>query len=269
MPDFYPSLSTNLADWLLRQPVFFVASAPLTGKHINVSPKGHPRRTLRVVNPNLVAYLDSTGSGCETISHIYENGRVTLMANSFGASPRILRLFCRGEVVERGCARYDEIVGLFEKKSPDADVEDWQTEAFFSGARSVILLHVFKVQTSCGYGVPRIDKDKPLDGDAFTDRDTLPNWAGKQEDRVIKAYRMKNNCRSLDGLPGLRSARRDHGEWAGVAEIGALGRRIVWAQLESLILGMVTMFLLLVILRMGFKMDVVAKMGDVIHWLTC
>src|ERR1700709_731315 len=61
---------------------------------------GHPSRTLRILSPNLVAYLDHTGSGCETVSHMYEpsNHRLTVMLSSFGPSPRIMRLFCTGTV---------------------------------------------------------------------------------------------------------------------------------------------------------------------------
>ena len=67
---------------------------------------GYPSRTLRIPTPNSVIYHDTTGSGIETVSHLYENGRATLMFTSYGASPRILRLFCRGRVVERGSREY-------------------------------------------------------------------------------------------------------------------------------------------------------------------
>ena len=39
-------------------------------------------------------------SGIETISHIYDNGRITLMFCSFGPNPQIVRLFGRGTVYE-------------------------------------------------------------------------------------------------------------------------------------------------------------------------
>jgi hypothetical protein len=267
---------------MMQQPLFFVASAPLTGKHINVSPKGHPSRTLRVINPNLVAYLDSTGSGCETISHVYENGRVTLMCNSFGATPRILRLFCKGEVAERGSRQYDELLRLFDDEEEEEDDDDgrslnratdvekqppspsdWQTEAIRAGARSIILLHVFKVQTSCGYGVPKLDKEKKLlsesalpDMKSWTDRDTLASWAGKKRPGEILEYRVKNNVRSLDGLPGLKTARRDHREWIGAAEVGSRARRLLIAQGDSVLLGMFIMFVALLVGRIVFSVDV-------------
>lgn len=50
------------------------------------------------------------------------------------------------------------------------------------------------------------------------DRNTLGHWAGKQiENGVMNDYRANWNRRSLDGLPGLRVARKDFGEslWYG------------------------------------------------------
>ena len=132
MPKFYDSLSDDLRDWALAQPLFFVASAPLTGRHVNVSPKGLPRRTFAVLSPNQAAYLDHAGSGAETMSHLYENGRVTVMFCSFGASPRIMRFFCTGRVVE-----FDQpdFAGLLQRMG----------KVEFDGVRAVIVLDIFKV----------------------------------------------------------------------------------------------------------------------------
>jgi hypothetical protein len=57
-----------------------------------------------------VAYLDFVGSGVETIAHIRDNGRVTILFCSFEPSlPRNLRLWGKGTVVERGEAGYEEL----------------------------------------------------------------------------------------------------------------------------------------------------------------
>ncbi len=58
--------------------------------------------TLRVLGPNRVAYLDLTGSGVETIAHVRENGRITLMACAFSGNPRISRIYGTGTVHELG-----------------------------------------------------------------------------------------------------------------------------------------------------------------------
>ena len=89
----------DLRDWIARQSLFFVGTAPLGGDgHVNLSPKG-PIGTLCVLGPHDVAYLDLIGSGAETIAHLRENGRIVVMLCAFEGPPRILRLHGRGEVV--------------------------------------------------------------------------------------------------------------------------------------------------------------------------
>ena len=79
-------ISDELADWLHRQHVFFVATAPLSAEgHVNCSPKGGD--CFRVLNPMQVAYLDFTGSGAETAAHVRENGRIVLMFCAFEGKP--------------------------------------------------------------------------------------------------------------------------------------------------------------------------------------
>ncbi|KAF1911746.1 hypothetical protein BDU57DRAFT_523727 [Ampelomyces quisqualis] len=220
MVKYYPSLNENHIDFITSQPLFFVASAPWAGEHINVSPKGHPSRTFSILGPNTVAYLDATGSGCETISHVYENGRVTVMFCSFGPSPQIMRLFCKGRVVEKWDQYYQELrAKMATENGGEVDV---------TGARAIIVLKIKKVQTSCGFGVPMINNDKnaPLEGtgDAVTlvehdedttanedwkPRETMDTWARKMlEKQELMDYQKMSNHQSLDGLPGLLSARR-------------------------------------------------------------
>ena len=131
MVAFYDSISDDHAEWALKQQVFFIASAPLVGDHVNLSPKGMPMSTLHVFDGNNVAYMDATGSGIETVSHIYENGRATIMFCSFGKSPRIMRWFCTGRVVEWDQPEFEELL----KKMNKAKID---------GARAIIMLHVWK-----------------------------------------------------------------------------------------------------------------------------
>lgn len=220
MVKFYPSLNESHIEFITSQPLFFVASAPWAGEHINVSPKGHPSRTFSVLGPNTVAYLDATGSGVETISHVYENGRVTIMFCSFGASPQVMRLFCKGRVVEKWDQHYQELrAKMATENGNEVDV---------TGARAIIVLRVKKVQTSCGFGVPMMGfKDKESTdgtGDAVTvvehsedtdandgwkPRDTMDRWARKElEKQQLGDFQKKMNHKSLDGLPGMKSAQR-------------------------------------------------------------
>ncbi|KAF3481459.1 pyridoxamine phosphate oxidase family protein [Arthroderma uncinatum] len=206
MVQYFPSISPDHQEWLLSQPVYFVASAPNRGKHINISPKGLPATSLAILGPNQVAYLDATGSGNETISHVRENGRVTVMFCSFGASPRIMRLFCTGSIVEYTDPAFR---GWLSRMNLAKD--------YIRGVRAVIALDVFLVQTSCGYGVPRL----ALQTDAATgavkpylqDRETLVAWGEKKDGtKELLEAQCKWNLESLDGLPGLRTALQGTGK---------------------------------------------------------
>lgn len=139
MPQFYPSIPPSLHDWALQQSLFFVASAPLTGHHINLSPKGLPNTSFAILGPNEAAYVDATGSGSETISHLRENGHITLLFCSFDAAPRILRLFCRGNVIEWQDPTFGEYLHRMKGSNDDEHVP---------AARAIIRLDVFKVYTA-------------------------------------------------------------------------------------------------------------------------
>src|SRR4051794_41652284 len=101
MGKLYERLDEALVGFIERQHVFFVGTAPSdpTG-HLNVSPKGLD--TFRILGPNTVAYLDLTGSGIETVAHLRENGRVSLMFCAFEGRPLVVRLYGRGRVIEPG-----------------------------------------------------------------------------------------------------------------------------------------------------------------------
>ncbi|RAH80683.1 DUF1446-domain-containing protein [Aspergillus japonicus CBS 114.51] len=217
MPKFYPSISDDLRDWVLRQSVFFVASAPLQGRHINLSPKGLPDASLAILGPNEAAYIDATGSGSETISHVRENGRITIMFCSFDTAPGIVRFFCNGSVIEWDQPEFPQYLDRMGGKA-------------VVGARAIIHLDVFKVQSSCGYGVPRLsvklDPDTNESKPYLKDRDTLGHWAGKQvQANKMRAYQKEWNYRSLDGLPALWTAVKDNNKFTGVAQLGNWARR--------------------------------------------
>ena len=173
------SIDDDLAAWIVAQPVFFVATAP-TGAdgHLNLSPKGYD--TLRVLDPNTVAYLDLTGSGVETIAHLRENGRITLMLCAFEGPPKIVRLYGTGDVVLPGDPDWSELVGHFGEHS---------------GARAIIRTRVDRLSSSCGYSVPFMT----LSGE----RPTLDQWATRKSPDELVDYRAAKNAVSIDGLPGL------------------------------------------------------------------
>ncbi|KAI1077468.1 hypothetical protein F5B20DRAFT_592783 [Whalleya microplaca] len=241
MPHFYDSFPSNLQAWALQQSIFFTASAPLKGRHINLSPKGRPAATFAIFNPNQAGYLDFSGSGAETISHIYENGRVTVMFCSFDGQPRILRLFCTGRVVEWDMAGFEDAIKSMGKEK-------------IAGTRAVIVLDIWKVQTSCGYGVPilgtvsdtteatdaEVEKNRTITRapcQCWEERYTLEKWlVNKEKKKTLGDYQVKLNSRSLDGLLGLRVARKMRGEWVLAYEVKAKLTRLFWHP-EALCLG--------------------------------
>src|SRR3954466_1308718 len=111
----YESITPELREFIERQRMFFVASAPLDAHgHVNVSPKGLD--ALRVLGEKRIAYLDLTGSGNETSAHLEENGRITLMFCAFEGQPKILRLYGRGRTVLVGADGWAELAANFEMK---------------------------------------------------------------------------------------------------------------------------------------------------------
>jgi hypothetical protein len=177
----FPTIEDSLRKFIESQPVFFVGTAPLDSDgHINISPKGLD--TLRVLSPRTVAYLDLTGSGVETISHLRENGRIVFMFCAFEGPPRILRLYGRGTVIESDQKEFADIASLF----PHHD-----------GARAIISTEISRIADSCGYAVPRLRYEG--------ERTQLTAWAQKLGPDGLKIYREKKNRESIDGMPGLHS----------------------------------------------------------------
>ena len=108
MAEAFDGIDERLAEWIAAQPLFFVATAPMSADgHVNCSPKGLPG-TFAVLDENEVAYLDLTGSGAETIAHVKENGRIVIMFCAFTKRPRIVRLHGTARVVEAGSAEFSE-----------------------------------------------------------------------------------------------------------------------------------------------------------------
>ena len=175
----YDNLEAPIVEWLGQQHVFFVATAPAPGDgHVNLSPKGHD--TFRVLDDATVAYLDLTGSGVETIAHLSENGRITIMFCAFDGPPRIVRLYGTGEVVRPADEDFAELASRFPA---------------LPGIRSVIRVRLDRVSTSCGYSIPLMGYEG--------ERDTLIEWAERKSPDGITAYWAEKNGESIDGLPGL------------------------------------------------------------------
>ena len=177
MARIYETITDQLAGFIAAQPMFFVATAPLAADgHVNLSPKGGD--TLRVTGPDTVMYADFAGSGAETIAHLRDNGRITIMWCSFGKRPRIVRIHGRGTALFDGDDAFAGLVGEFPP---------------LSGLRSIISVEVTRIADSCGYAVPRMDLIEP--------RTRLEDWIEGQTPEELAGYMQENNTTSIDGLP--------------------------------------------------------------------
>lgn len=175
----YHSIGDSLESFISAQPMFFVATAPLAAEgHVNLSPKGMD--TLRVVDPTTIAYVDLVGSGVETIAHLRNNGRITIMWCSFGDKPRILRAYGHGEHLLPADGRFADLAAIFPE---------------YRAVRSIIRIDVHRVADSCGFGVPRMD----LTGQ----RSRLLDWGDHRSADELEEYKRDKNALSIDGLPAF------------------------------------------------------------------
>jgi hypothetical protein len=185
----FEGIDAQLRDWIAKQALFFVGTAPAgEDGHVNISPKG-PIGSLRVIDESTVAYLDAIGSGAETIAHLRENGRIVVMLCAFEGPPRILRLHGRGEVVVPSDPRFEELIARCEFQDPGLP----------ESRRTVIVVDVERVADSCGYGVPLMSFEGT--------RPHMEAWAGKKlrvgGEEALADYQRQKNSESIDGLPAV------------------------------------------------------------------
>ncbi len=175
MADRYKQLNDKQIEFIKQQHIFFVGTAAAQGT-VNVSPKGMD--TLRVVNENQIVWLNLTGSGNETSTHVQENGRMTIMFCSFLKQPLILRLYGQADVIHPRDSNWEKLSNLFDEHV---------------GARQFFQLNIELVLTSCGHAVPFFDYRG--------ERDLLKKSAEKRGQAGIEEYWKEKNQISLDGKP--------------------------------------------------------------------
>lgn len=184
------------------------------------------------------------------------------MFMSFGPAPRIVRFFCRSRIIEWDDPAFPDLVRRISKGK----------RSTFDGARAIILADVFEAQTSCGFGVPRVKRgiyapdetseknlsleqvlQEGVDGKVnelavFEERPTMDMWVAKRvENNTLLDYHKETNVLSMDGLPGLRAARRSVGETLWFTDAKAHARK-VFAQSEAIAVGFVLALLLYVVM---------------------
>lgn len=175
----YPALLPHHREFIAAQHMFFTASAPPQGGHVNISPRSTDM--FRVLDDNAVLYLDRTGSGNETAAHAKAGQPVTIMFCAVDGPPLILRLYGHVRAIRRGTDEYATLLAdLYAGTEP-------------LGARQMIRLDFDLVKTSCGYGVPFYEYRG--------ERETMDKWASAKGVDGIEAYWREKNLASIDGLP--------------------------------------------------------------------
>ena len=182
MGKVHDGISAELQAFLERQPMFFVATAPLAaGGHVNVSPKGMGG-TFAVLGPREVGYLDYFGSGIETVAHLRENGRIVIMFCAFDGAPKIVRLHGRGRVLSPDDPGFADLRARFAKTRD-------------KGLRTIVVVELDRISDSCGWAVPLMQH--------VADRDVLDVAQQRREPEYFVEYAATKNAKSVDGLPGL------------------------------------------------------------------
>lgn len=180
MAKVFARLDESLREFIAAQAMFFVATAPSAGGRINLSPKGY-RDTFAILDDHTVGYLDLFGSGAETIAHLRDNGRVTVMFCSFTRQSRILRLYGTGRVVRPDDAEFTRIAACFGREHP--------------GVRAAVVIDVERIADACGFAVPYYD--------LVGERPVLDDYHATVAEEKFARRIAGDNGRSIDGLPAL------------------------------------------------------------------
>jgi hypothetical protein len=197
----------RLREFVDAQQMFFVATAPLAGDgHLNLSPRGIPG-TFGMVDETTFAWLDGTGSGSETIAHLRENGRITVMFCAFAGAPNIVRFHGRGRVVSVYDDEYADLAARFTD---------------LPGARAVVVVDIERISDSCGWSVPLMEY--------AGERDLLAPYFERKGVEGSADYRRRKNRTSIDGLPAFDFDPVD--EWATLDGLGRIRERLA-AQLDG------------------------------------
>ena len=178
MGKIFASLDSKIQNWISRQHMFFVATAPESG-HINLSPKGND--TLRVLDEHTIAYIDTGGSGIETVAHLRENGRIVIMMCAFEGPPKIYRFHGHGTVITPNESGFAKLSSLFNN-----------TEL---GIRTIIKVDITRISDSCGFGVPLLEFNE--------ERRAASEYLKTHGVQRVSNYIKKNNLHSIDGLAGI------------------------------------------------------------------
>lgn len=139
MGNQYKELTDEDINFIEKQKVFYIASS--SGKEVNLSPKGYD--SIRVINNSKLIFLNLIGSGNRTNRDSENNGEFTLVFNSFEEESKILRLFCKANIINENHIDYDKYIDLFNENNKIVN--------------SILEFNIYAVEVSCGDGIPYME----------------------------------------------------------------------------------------------------------------
>jgi hypothetical protein len=153
----YKSLTAKDREFAGLQRFFFIASA--SGKEVNLAPKGDD--CIRFLDDKTLLILDYPGSSNRTGRDIEADGEITVLFCSFTEEPKVLRLFCKGELIGKDTPVFSELAKAFQDIDPAI-------------VRQLFRLNVYAVETSCGLSVPVMSFERTRDKG-------VKHWAEKKK----------------------------------------------------------------------------------------
>ena len=142
----YKVLTSEDITFINEQHLFYIASC--SGAEVNLSPRGFD--SARVIDDQRLVFLDYPGSGNRTARDIDAGGEVTVVFNAYRGPAKILRLFCKGKLIEKDDEAFKDYQTLF---NVDASL-----------LRRIVELNIYAVESSCGMGVPKMQYQKERNG---------------------------------------------------------------------------------------------------------
>jgi len=142
----YKVLTTEDMQFINAQHLFYIASA--SDAEVNLSPRGFD--SAKVIDKKRMIFLDYPGSGNRTARDIRAGGEVTVVFNAYSGPAQILRLFCKGRLVEKEDGDFKAYFSLFDEN--------------IKMVRRIVELNIYAVESSCGMGVPKMQYQKERTG---------------------------------------------------------------------------------------------------------
>eukprot|EP00483_Globobulimina_turgida_P005036 UN05046 len=160
----HKEITNSIKQWVLLQKVFYVGTAGTVSGLLNISPKGLDDAFTFLPNDSnskimgKVAFYDIGGSGVETIAHLREDGRITIMFCAYEGYPKIMRFYGHAKCITatKNPQEWSEVTPYFSStaRSKYFCYKNNVSLKADDKLRCIYIMDVERVRSSCGFGVP-------------------------------------------------------------------------------------------------------------------